>query len=322
MNARKEEKTVGRIVPSVLFVVIVFTVMMALSLVSAVYAASGVPHSTAGIEAASPCGTIPGGTIPVCPSAPTNVSTRELVGTGDNVLIGGFIINGSPVTVVVRAIGPSLANASPPVQGALQDPQVRLFSGQTVIAENDNWQTGNCPVEAPNRAPTNIKEACLVKMLAPGNYTAIVNGVGGTTGVGLVEVFYASGDGLLTNISTRGNVQTGDKVLIGGFIIGVTDFLPSKVAVRAIGPSMALPPFNVQGTLQDPVLRLFSGQTEIAQNDNWQTGNCPTEAPNRNPTNPNEACLVITLNPGNYTAIVTGAGGTTGVGLVEVFLVR
>jgi hypothetical protein len=209
-----------------------------------------------------------------------NLSTRGLVGTGDNVMIGGFIINGAPVRVLVRGIGPSMAALGVP--GTLQDPVLRLYSGQTLIAENDSWQTGECPVEASeNRKPKDPREACLVKTLNPGAYTAIVSGANGTTGVGLVDAYYLSGGGTLTNIATRLSVGTNDNVLIGGFIIAGA---PVKVLVRGIGPSMALAPFNVPGTLQDPVLKLFSGQTVIAENDAWQTGFCVTEASeNRKP---------------------------------------
>lgn len=250
----------------------------------------------------------------------SNISTRGRVGTGDNVMIGGFFISGAPVKVIVRAIGPSMANPPLNVPGTLQDPVLQLYSGQTVIAENDNWQTGNCTTEAENRKPQDFREACLAITLDPGPYTAIVRGAGGTTGIGLVEVFNTSGAQELINISTRGNVLTGDNVLIGGTIIANG---PAKVIVRAIGPSMGNPPFNVPGTIQDPLLKLYSGQTVIAENDNWQTGNCPTEAAeNRRPQDAREACLAITLDSGPYTAIVSGVGGTTGVGLVEVFIVR
>jgi Tol biopolymer transport system component len=272
----------------------------------------------------------------------TNISTRGRVETGDNVMIGGFIIGGdTPKTVLVRAIGPSLAAFGVP--GALANPSVRLFSGQTAIAENNDWQvslplcqqTGHtcgapADITATGLAPSAPLEAALLITLAPGPYTAIVSGVGGTTGVGLVEVFEVDADpsARLVNISTRALVQTGDNVMIGGFIIGGTT--AKTVLVRAIGPSLAA--FGVPGALANPSVRLFSGQTAIARNDDWQVTDplcassghtCGTPADiaatGLPPSQPAESALLITLAPGPYTAIVSGVGGTTGVGLVEVF---
>jgi hypothetical protein len=121
----------------------------------------------------------------------------------------------------------------------------------------------------------------------------------------------------LINISTRGAVLTGNNVMIGGFIIqGDT---PQTVVVRARGPSLAAA--GVPGVLANPVLTLYSGATAIAANDDWQTAANAAQlsASGFAPSNPQEAAILITLNPGAYTAIVTGAGGTTGVGIIEVF---
>jgi len=216
----------------------------------------------------------------------SNISTRGLVQTGDNVQIGGFIIGGTePKTVLVRARGPVLTDFGVP--GVLDDPVLQLFSGQTVIADNDNWETTstlcqnsvlNCgdgaAITATGLDPCvgNLtgcaREAALLVTLDPGPYTAIVSGVGGGTGVGLVEVFEVgtTTNSRLTNISTRGPVGTGDDVMIGGFIIGGTE--PKTVLIRARGP--VLTDFGVPGELADPFLQLFSGQTVIAQNDDWQ----------------------------------------------------
>jgi hypothetical protein len=269
----------------------------------------------------------------------TNISTRGRVETGDNVMIGGFIIGGTtPKTVLVRAIGPSLADFGVP--GPLADPTLQLFSGQSAIAENNDWQTplplcqqsghtcgGPAEIAATGSAPSHPLEAAILITLDPGPYTAIVSG---GIGVGLVEVFEVDGDSLarLTNISTRAQVTTGANVMIGGFIIeGDT---PKTVMVRAIGPSLAN--FNVPGALANPFLQLFSGQTAIAENDDWQVSlplcqqsghTCgdavAIAATGSAPSHPLEAAILITLNPGPYTAIVSGVGGTTGVGLVEVF---
>ena len=294
----------------------------------------------------------------------SNISTRGRVLTADNVMIGGFIIDGSaPKRVLVRSRGPSMAGAPFFVPGTLTNPMVRLFSGQTVIAQNDNWQDspsctgffcegateiGNTGLDpcTPNpgqsASPQNCNlEAAILITLPPGAYTAIVTGADGGTGIGLVEIFEADASPVseVSNISTRGVVQTGDGVMIGGLIIEGS--MPATVLIRARGPSMSGAPFFVPGTLQNPFLQLFSGQNVIAQNDNWQDEpNCPgldcagaaqIAATGLDPCKPNpgqttsppgctlESAMLINLEPGAYTAIVRGADGGTGVGLVEVF---
>jgi hypothetical protein len=263
---------------------------------------------------ATPTGT-PGISPTPRPAQFGNISSRVEVGTGENVLIGGFIVTGTqPKRVIVRGIGPSL-----PVPGALADPILELHDsmGQT-IATNDNWG------DSPNRqeiidstiAPTNDKEAAILVTLPPAAYTAIVRGVNGTTGVALVEVYDLgmNVDSQLANISTRAAVQTGDNVLIGGFI--VLGQQSGRVIVRAIGPSIP-----VTGALADPTLELHDGNgAQLAFNDNWRSDQeaeiIATTVP---PTNDAEAAIVTTLAPALYTAIVQGANGTTGVGLVEVY---
>jgi Tol biopolymer transport system component len=250
-----------------------------------------------------------------------NIATRMQVLTGDNVLIGGFIVSGSAVkTVVVRARGPSLTAFGVP--GALANPVLNLYSGQTVIASNDDFGTAAnvASLQASGFAPSNPQEAAILMTLNPGPYTAIVSGAGGGTGVGIIEVFEV--DALATpliNIATRGQVLTGDNVMIGGFIIQGSG--PHTVVVRARGPSLTAA--GVPNALANPVLNLYSGQTVIASNDNWQTAaNAATlQSSGFAPSNANEAAILMTLNPGAYTAIVSGAGGGTGVAIVEVFAV-
>ena len=143
----------------------------------------------------------------------------------------------------------------------------------------------------------------------------VVDVGGGTTGIALVDAFHSGGKGELSNISTRSKVLVGDEVLIGGFI---TQSGPMKAIVRGLGRSLEAS--GVLGSLQNPRLRLFSGQTVIASNDDWETGNCRTEAPQALwPKDAREACMVIELPPGPYTTIIDGVSATTGVSLVEVF---
>jgi hypothetical protein len=250
-----------------------------------------------------------------------NISTRGQVLTGADVMIGGFIIGGStPKTVVIRASGPSLTALG--VSGGLANPLLQLFSGQTQVAVNDNWQQApNWPtIQASGFVPINPLESAIYTTLNPGPYTAIVSGSGGGTGVGLVEIFEVDLPSVpLINISTRGQVQTGNNVMIAGFIIQGSG--PQTVVVRASGPSLAA--LGVPGALVNPNLQLFSGQTQIAINDNWQqAANAATILSSGfAPLNTLESAILMTLNPGAYTAIVSGVGGTTGVGIVEVFAV-
>ena len=248
-----------------------------------------------------------------------NISTRMQVLTGNDVLIGGFIIGGSaPKTVVVRARGPSLAPFG--ITNFLANPKLDLYSGQTVIASNDDWATATnaAALTASGFAPENAQEAAVLVTLSPGAYTAVVSGSGGGTGVGIVEVFEVDLPEVpLANISTRGQVLTGNDVMIGGFVIQGS--APQTVIVRARGPSLA--DFGITNPLANPVLQLFSGQTMVAMNDNWQSSAEAGQVLSRGfaPASPFESAILITLNPGAYTAIVTGAGGTTGVGIIEVF---
>jgi hypothetical protein len=253
-----------------------------------------------------------------CTSTPlTNISTRLRVETADNVLIGGFIITGNhDKNVLVRAIGPSLS-----LSDRLADPILELHdsAGQT-IATNDNW------VDAPNRQaiidttipPSNDLESAILMSLPPGSYTATVRGANNTTGIGLVELYdlERTVNSKLTNISTRGRVQTSDNVLIAGMImLGQS---PQTVIVRAIGPSLDVP-----GKLVDPVLELRDGNGAlIRSNDNWRSDQeaeiIATMIP---PTNDLESAIVATLpaNGATYTAVVRGVNGTTGVAVVEVY---
>ena len=263
---------------------------------------------------------------PITPSADAapssrliNLSTRGQVQAGNNVMIGGFIIQGNtPKRVLIRAVGPNLSNYG--VTGVLLDPTMQLYSGQTVIASNDNW--GGAPnvaeIQASGLAPSNALESAILTTLSPGAYTAIVSGSGGGTGVGIVEVYELDHPEVpLINISTRGQVLTGDNVMIGGFIIQGTT--AQAVLIRAVGPNLVN--YGVTGVLANPMLQLYSGQTIIASNDNWQdaTNASAIQATGLAPVNSLEAAILITLPPGAYTAIVSGAGGGTGVGIIEVF---
>jgi hypothetical protein len=247
------------------------------------------------------------------------VSTRMDVLTGQDVSIGGFIIGGTaPKTVIVRARGPSLAAQGVP--GPLANPQLQLFFGQTEISYNDNWQESIFAgeIQASGFAPPDPAESAIMATLFPGAYTAVMSGLAGTTGVGIVEVFEVDDVSMpLIGISTRGKVLTGAQAMIGGFIIQGTG--PRTVVIRARGPSLASA--GLTKLLADPQLQLFSGATEIAYNNNWQDSDeAAILASGFAPSDPNESAIRITLPPGAYTAIVTGVAGTEGLGIVEVYI--
>jgi hypothetical protein len=244
-----------------------------------------------------------------------NISTRLLVETGDNVLIGGFIVTGThSKPVLLRGVGPSLA-----LEGKLADPVLELHdSAGAVIATNDDWGT-NDDAQAiidTGLAPADPKESALLVTLDPGAYTAIINGANESSGIALVEAYDLdqTTDAKLANISTRGRVQSGDDVMIGGLIVLGT--LDETVLIRAIGPSLP-----VSDPLADPVLELHDGDgVTIATNDNWRDAQeTEIEATGLPPNDDAEAALLATLGPGLYTAIVRGAGDSTGVALVEAY---
>ena len=247
-----------------------------------------------------------------------NLATRGFIGTGDNVLIGGLIITGdAPKTILIRARGPALTVAG--VVGAISDTEILLFSGSDIIDRNDDWQTHENANQVPvGLQPTDSRESVIVKTLVPGGYTAIVTGINGEEGIGLVEIFELSNTGItkLANIATRGFVGTDDAVMIGGLVISGDE--NKTLLIRAKGPSLTAQ--GVDGALANPEIILLSGQTVIDSNTDWKLharfNEIPTEL---QPTDDLEAALITELAPGPYTAIVTGTGGTTGVGIVEVF---
>jgi uncharacterized Zn-binding protein involved in type VI secretion len=247
----------------------------------------------------------------------SNISTRGFVQTGDNVFIGGFIVNGTgQKTVVIRGIGPSLGGAN--IAEPLADPTLELHSGSAIVASNDNWKDSQrAAIEATGLAPENDLESAIIATLDPGPYTAILAGKNAGTGVGLVEVYNVNpaANSNLANISTRGFVRTGDNVMIGGFILHDA----AEVMVRGLGPSLA--GAGVSSSLADPFLELHAQDgTIIASNDDWrESQQAEIEATGIPPTQDKESAIWRALPPGNYTAIVRGVNNTTGNALVEVY---
>lgn len=250
-----------------------------------------------------------------------NTSTRAKVGTGDNVLIGGFIIGGNdPKRVIVRAIGPSLSAFG---LSFLADPTLELHDGaRAIIFSNDNW------MESPQKQqiidsglpPSHDLESAIVATLSPGLYTAIVRSADGSSGIGLVEVFDLSTDAsaILINISGRGEVLTGDDILIGGIIVEGT----KEIVARGIGPS--LEQYGVNNALQNPTLELRDANGSLVrENDDWkQIQQAELEATGLQPPHDLEAAISADLTSGAYTALLRGKNNATGVGLIEFYSVR
>jgi hypothetical protein len=253
-----------------------------------------------------------------------NISTRAQIGTGEKVLIGGFIISGNaPKRVVVRGRGPSIgAGIADPVH----DPVLELYNntpGSGPIATNDNWQDSQgTEINNTGLAPGSPLDAAIVEDLAPGAYTVIVRDKDTSAArLGIVEVFDVApaASAALANLSTRGFVGTGDNVLIGGVIIGPAGTGDATLLVRSLGPS--LDAFGVSGTLADPTLKLVDQNgAQLASNDDWRTNEAAiqSQAPSLAPSRDAESALIANLPPGAYTAIVEGKNAT-GVATVEIY---
>jgi hypothetical protein len=260
------------------------------------------------------------------------------VQTGDNVMIGGFIVEGSePKRVIIRAIGPELSQYGVP--DVLADPTLELHDGSgALIASNDSWLhtiIGGIitsdqvrEIQSSGHAPRDARESAIIAELPPGNYTAIVRGVNNTMGVALAEVYDLSPEStsILANVSTRALVEIGDNAMIGGFIVQGTQ--PKRVILRAIGPDLSR--YGVPNVLPDPTLELHDGTGAlVASNDNWQhtiIGGIITADQVRDirssgyaPRDPRESAIIADLPPGNYTGIVRDKNIIIGVALVEVY---
>ncbi|HEY0945730.1 MAG TPA: MBG domain-containing protein, partial [Opitutaceae bacterium] len=257
-----------------------------------------------------------------------NASGRAQVGTGDNVLIAGFVLQGTePKTLLIRAAGPALGRYG--VGATLARPQLTLYQGGDALATNAGWSTAANAAQIEEAATTigafefraGSADSAILTTLQPGAYTAMVSGADGGSGVSLVEVYDVSGNpARLVNLSTRGYVGQGEQVLIAGVI--VTGNTPKKLLIRAVGPTLG--GFGVTGGLADPRLRVYAGPAVIAQNDNW-SGNAQVVAATAAtgafalPADSKDAAIVITLAPGAYTVLVDGVNGATGVTLVETY---
>lgn len=265
-----------------------------------------------------------------------NLSTRGLVNLGDDVMIAGFVVGGTSTrTLLVRAVGPKLIEYG--VTGALANPQMAIVNNLTsaTIMTNDDWETqlGGLPAVAPVASAVSAfaldaasTDASLVGTFDPGAYTAIVSGVGETTGIALAEVYDAGGNDAtsrLVNISTRGFVGTGGSIMIPGVVVSQTG---RRLLIRGIGPGIDA--FVNSPVLPDPVVQVVDNAGNVIfENDDWgSVATSPAVAAAFTATSAfgiadgsGDAALVIDLPPGLFTVLVTGKDGATGVALVEVY---
>jgi hypothetical protein len=297
------------------------TALLGLSVMAAAVATAAAAPTTSATPTPSPTA------APVAaPAQALNISARLRVETGEKVMIGGFIIAGTePKRVAIHGIGPSLANSG--LRDLLADPTLELRGlGGALLIQNDNWQ--DSPTQAVELISQGLalqdpKESGIVATLLPGAYTVTMAGKSQTSGLGLVEIYDADARSAsqLANISTRGFVQAGDNVLIGGFILGQGS-AGTSVAVRGLGPSLSQ--FGLSNVLADPTLELRDGNGAILiVNDNWQEDHplsaAQLTAHGLAPQNPLEPGIFAVLPPGAFTAILAGKDGGVGLGLIEVY---
>lgn len=261
-----------------------------------------------------------------------NISSRAVAGSGNNVLIAGFRVFGAGSReLLIRGVGPSLENFG--LTGVIANPNLSIYnSAGAVLATNDNWTSDTAMSSAVSRVSAfamvpNSADAAVLTTLQPGNYTAVL---GGGTGIGLIEIYDAGAGSesgvMLSNLSTRGQVGTNDKIMITGFVVGGDQ--PRNFLIRAVGPTLA----NVDASLgaaalKDPRLTLLSGSRVVRENDDWNVGDTaatvatytPRVGAFALPAGSKDAAIAVTLNPGAYTVQVSGVGATTGVVLVEVY---
>ena len=258
------------------------------------------------------------------PSQLLNISTRANVLAGDNLLIGGFIITGNdPKKVLMTAKGPSLIANGNPVPGRMLDPTLELHSGNgALMTSNDDWKDSaeRTQIEASGLQPSD-RESAILQTLNPGVYTVVLTGKNNSTGIASVEIYdLEANKSILGNISSRGLVDTGDNVMIGGFITG-NQSVNTKVLIRGIGPSLQ---GKVPNPLGDPILELHdSNGNTLETNDNWKDSPSrpQIESTGMQPGNDSESAILRLVSPAGYTAILRGKSGA-GIGVVEIYNIK
>ncbi|MBI5691590.1 MAG: immunoglobulin domain-containing protein [Verrucomicrobia bacterium] len=260
-----------------------------------------------------------------------NLSVRTGAGTGDNTLIVGIGLGGAGTSgnkaVLLRGVGPTLGAFG--IGGTLADPVMTVFQGQSQVATNDDWDAAAGASFASLGAfafTAGSRDAAIHNPALPANsYSIQITGKNNGTGIALAEIYDATPSASfgattprLVNVSARTQVGTGDNILITGFVVGGST--PVRILLRAVGPTLAS--FGVGGALADPKLELFRGSEKITENDNWDAAtaaNFSRVGAFGFTAGSRDAALVAVLQPGSYTAQVSGVNGTTGVALVEVY---
>jgi hypothetical protein len=256
-----------------------------------------------------------------------NLSVRTNAGINDQTLIVGLVINGSgSKTLLARGVGPGIATAVPT---ALGDPKLRFLANSgTELEANNDWDAGLTTTFASLGASplaAGSKDAAIYRAIPGGVYAFHVFPNDNKSGIALAELYDGDATAVpaeIVNISARTQVGTGDNILIAGFVI--TGNAPKTLLIRGVGPTLAGQ--GVTGVLADPQLYLFGTAGPITSNDDWggtaalKTAFATVGAGGLAADNSKDAALLVTLMPGVYSAQVSGVGGTTGVGLVEIFL--
>ncbi len=309
--------------------------------------------TTNGITATS--GTI---AVSVNPPAPSdsrllNLSTRGYAQSGDNILIPGFVVQGSTSKrLLIRAVGPTLA--LPPINfgdPVTPDPVMTLkrFNFTTMayddVDSNDDWGTNANAADISVTegsvgafALKDTKDAALLVDLPAGQYSVFASDKNQTSGIAIVEVYDADSSGTtarLINISNRGFCGVGGRVMIPGFVVSPEG--AKTLLIRVVGPTLAGAPYNVSGTMTDPKLELYkhnftSGIDDfLLTQDNWGdnpdagfTASTAAQVSAFDLANGSkDAAFVVTLNPGVYTVVGSSNDGVdTGIVLVEVYVVQ
>jgi uncharacterized repeat protein (TIGR03803 family) len=278
------------------------------------------------------------------PGRLANLSGRASVGSGGNVLVGGFGVGGtSTKQLLVRGVGPGLASLG--MSGAVQTPRLDVFdSDQQLVGTGLAW--GSAPAGGSSTAgivlgtattplmnaigafslAAGAADAAMTVAAPPGSITAQLSGAGGSSGIALVEIYDAGPTNLtahLINLSARATVGTDANLLIGGFVIGGST--ADALIIRAVGPGLT-DQFGLSGVLALPVLTVFdSNQDAIASNASWDDHSGAIAAATTAvgafalvPTH-GDSVLLVSLPPGAYTAQVSGMNGGTGLALLEIY---
>ena len=260
-----------------------------------------------------------------------NISSRAVVGSGENALIAGVVVADTRgKRYLSRAVGPSLAMFG--ASGYVPDPQLSIFNSSSVeLFRNNGWESGPDGVSLPAYSKsvgafpliTGSRDSALASQISGGGYTVQITSPTDRAGVGLVELYELDSNGRTVNLSTRAHVGTGDAVLIGGFVVQGPAY--KRMLIRAVGPTLGI--FGVGNALDDSILTVYSGSEVVATNDRWDAGPGATAVAAASktagafqlPANSEDAALLITLPPGPYTVEVRGKDGGEGVALLEIY---